>query len=117
MSSPTLVKCLSFLKKILEYCYATCSYSIFKYTHGKKLENTSVNARVNLSLKLSYILKMFYQTFSINQDLFYPRLRLRGNDKGSAIPAVDSAHLDTENYFLILGPCWHLLRYFFFHKV
>ena len=72
--------------------------------HGKGLGSTSVNARVNLRLRLSYILKMFYQTFSLHQNWYYLRLRLC--EKGdSAIPAVDSGHLgDTEKCFLILGP-------------
>ena len=59
----------------------------------KKLGSTSSNARINLRLKFCNILKMFYQIFSITQNLYYPRLRLRENDKDPAIHAVDSSHL------------------------
>ena len=37
-------------------------------------------------------------TFSINQNLYYPRLLLRENDKDSAIPVVDSSHLRYRNF-------------------
>ena len=46
-----------------------------------------------MKLKLSCISKMFYHTFSSNQNLYYPRLPIRENDEDSATPAVDSGHL------------------------
>ena len=47
-----------------------------KYSLGNILNIILANARVNLSLKLHYILEMFHQTFSNNKNLYDPRLFL-----------------------------------------
>ena len=56
--------------------------------------SSTVTARVNFRLKFSYISKMFYQTFSLNQNFYNPKLFLQENDNYSALPAVNSRHLE-----------------------
>ena len=65
---------------------------------------------------------MFYQTFSINRNLYYPRLLLcEDNAKIQQHLWSTAAILDTETSFLILGPHWFLFwfvpSYYFWIKL
>ena len=66
---------------------------------------------------------MFYQTFSINQNLYYPRLHLPGNDEGSVILAGDSGQLafrklfsDFRTSFVVISYLPYGLIVLFLHK-
>ena len=50
-------------------------------------------------LFLSMRIHAVYQTFSIHQNLYYPRLLLRENDEDSAIPAAQSDHFGYRKFF------------------
>ena len=66
----------------------------------------------------SYVLRMFYQTFSINQNLYYLSLLLCEHDQNSAILAANSGHLVYRKLFSNFRTSFiSVVIYIFFHFI